>query len=177
MKRRGCRRTALCALALSVAAVGCGTQGLALKQSHRVRDVTPVNLSTTTAPARIGWNARPLSSRERFAVFIDQQPMAPGESLRSLTDDTCKATPGCPDKAYLATHFIFTTRGHKVTVPVLPLNGPFPVNDLYGLHSATIVIVDSAGHRVGEDFWSTNFFVKQPSLSGGLDNGGLNTHP
>jgi hypothetical protein len=51
------------------------------------------------------------------------------------------------------------------------------VNDLYDLHAATIVIVDRAGRRVGEGFWSTNFFVRRASLSGGLDTGGLDTNP
>ncbi|MEX1008991.1 MAG: hypothetical protein WD271_14250 [Acidimicrobiia bacterium] len=177
MRRGRGRRVLLPALAVGIVAFGCSTQGLAVKQSDRVQVVRPRDLTTTEAPARITWDARPLAPRQRFAVFVDQQPMAPGESLESLADDTCKATPGCPDELYLAAHFIFVTRGHNVTVPVLPFNGPFPVNDLYGLHAATIVIVDGAGRRVGEDSWSTNFFVERPSLSGGLDTGGLDENP
>jgi len=60
---------------------------------------------------------RALRDGERYMVFVDRNPMAPDESVRSLTDDTCKATPGCPDTAYLTQNFIFPTRGTSIEVP------------------------------------------------------------
>jgi hypothetical protein len=143
---------------LVFAAAGCGTQGLVLEQPDQLQDLKPTALSTTKLPVTISWHARRLAAGERFLVFIDQQPIAPGQSLRSIVADTCKHTPGCPNKAYLEQNFIFATRGDHVQVQVLPLQGPFPVNDLYNLHRATIVIFRD-GKRVGEEFWSTSFFA------------------
>jgi hypothetical protein len=153
------RRCLWLSLAIAFAAAGCGTQGLVLQQPDQVRDVKPTDLSSTKAPVKISWTARPLGHGERYAVFVDQLPMPPGESLRSLADDTCKATRGCPNRAYYEQHFIYVTRHNQVKVAVLPLNGPLPVNDLYGLNGATIVILDRDGNRAGEEYWSTSFFV------------------
>jgi hypothetical protein len=137
---------------------GCGTQGLVLQQPDQIKDLKPAALSSTKLPVKVSWSARPLAAGERFVVFVDQVPMPPGDSLESLADDVCKATPGCPNKAYLNQHFVFVTRDDHVSIPVLPLNGPFPVNDLYTMHQATIVIIDHAGNRLGEEFWTTSFY-------------------
>jgi hypothetical protein len=146
---------------LAAASAACSTQGLALKQSDRVSDLEPANFAHTGLPFSISWTARPLAPGERFFVLVDQFPMPPGDSVRSLADDICKRTPGCPNKFYLQQHFWFLTRSNRVEVQVVPLGGPFPVKDLYELHKATIVIVDRKRERVGEDFWTTNFYVKR----------------
>ena len=147
-------------LVLVVAAAGCSTQGLVLTQPDQLRNLKPANLSTAKKmPVEISWDAAPLTNGDRYLVFIDQFPMAPGDSIRSLANDTCKATPGCPNTAYLQQNFIYPTKANHVKILALPLQGPFPVNDLYGLHLATIIIVDHDGDRVGEQFWSTSFFV------------------
>jgi hypothetical protein len=144
-----------------VAGAGCSTQGLVLEQPKQVQDLKPTPYSKTKLPFTVSWTARPLAGGERYFVIVDQQPMPPGDSVKSLTDDICRRTPGCPDKFYLQQHFMFLTRGHRVEVQFLPLSGPFPVKDLYDLHKATIVIVDERGDRVGEEFWSTDFYAKR----------------
>jgi hypothetical protein len=146
-------------LVVVLVTAGCGAQGLVLRQPDGIRDLKPPALSSTKLPVKLSWTARPLAVGERFVVFVDQAPMPPGDSLESLADDTCKATPGCPNQAYLNQHFVFVTRDDRVELPVLPLQGPFPVNDLYDLHQATIVIIDHAGRRVGEEFWATSFYA------------------
>ncbi len=138
---------------------GCSTQGLVLEQPAQLQHLRPVAFSSTAAPARgvlDGWRA---AAGERYLVMIDQLPMPPGSTIRSLTDDVCRSTPGCPDPTYLAQHQMYTTAGHSVKIDALPLGGPLPVLDLAGLHVATIVIVDRAGRRVGEEFWSTSFYA------------------
>jgi hypothetical protein len=110
-------------------------------------------------PTRISWTGDALRAGERYFVIIDQLPMPPGSTIRSMTDDVCRNTPDCPDPTYLAQHQMYTTAGHSVKIDALPLGGPLPVNDLAGLHVATIVIVDRAGRRVGEEFWSTSFYA------------------
>jgi hypothetical protein len=143
----------------AVAVAGCSTQGLVLEQPTQLQHLKPASLSTTKLPFDLSWTARPLAAGQRYFVLIDQQPMPPGDSIRSLTDDVCRRTPKCPDKIYFQQHFMFVTRHDHVTVQFLPLSGPFPVLDLYDLHKATIVIVDRRQNRVGEDFWSTSFYA------------------
>lgn len=138
---------------------GCGTQGLVLQQPTQLRHLRPAAFSSTTVPMRISWTGDGLRPGQRYFVLIDQLPMPPGSTIRSLTDDVCRRTPGCPDPTYLAQHQLYATRGHTVKVETLPLEGPLPVNDLAGLHVATVVIVDHAGRRVGEEFWSTSFYA------------------
>jgi hypothetical protein len=148
-------------LAVFVVAVGgCSTQGLVLVQSDQLQNLKPTPYSTVAkVPVRVSWHARPLARGERYLVFLDQFPMPPGDSIRTLANDTCKATPGCPNDAYLQQNFVYPTRTNHVELSVFPLQGNFPVNDLYGLHLATIVIIDRGGVRLGEEFWTTTFFV------------------
>jgi hypothetical protein len=136
---------------------GCSTQGLVLERPTQLQHLRPVAFSSTSAPTRVSWTGDALHAGQRYLVMIDQLPMPPGSTIRSLTDDVCRSTPGCPDPTYLAQHQMYTTAGHSVKLDALPLGGPLPVNDLAGLHVATIVIVDRAGRRVGEEFWSTSF--------------------
>ncbi len=141
-----------------VAATACSTQGLVLEQPKQIENLKPVALSRTKLPATVSWTARRLAPGQRYFLLVDQQPMPPGDSIKDLTDDICKRTPGCPDKFYLQQHFMFVTRANRVKLQFLPPAGPFPVQDLYDLHKATIVIVDRHGDRIGEEFWSTAFF-------------------
>jgi hypothetical protein len=146
-------------VALTAAGAGCSTQGLVLEQPTHVKDLNPAEFSRTKLPFEVSWTARPLPKGQRYFVLIDQEPMPPGDSIKSLTDDVCRRTPTCPDKIYFQQHFMFVTRRDRVTVQFLPLGGPFPVQDLYDLHKATIVIVDRHGDRVGEEFWTTAFYA------------------
>jgi len=153
-------RWLLAAGVLALVAAGCSTQGLVLQQPTQIENLEPELFSEHKVPITVSWEqARPLRVGEKYMVFVDRNPTAPGESIRSLTDDTCKATPGCPDKAYLNLNFIFPTRGTSIKITILPFQGPFPVHDLYDLHRATVVIADRDGTRVGEEFWSTSFYV------------------
>jgi hypothetical protein len=147
---------------VAAAVTGCSAQGLVLQQPTQVQRLRPESLSNTKIPVKVSWEqARPLRDGERYMVFVDRLPMAPDESIRSLTDDTCKATPGCPNKAYLNQNFIFPTKGTSIEIPILPFQGPIPVHDLYDLHRATVVIVDAHDARVGEEFWTTSFFANR----------------
>jgi hypothetical protein len=149
----------LLVVAMLLGVVGCSTQGLVLEQPTQLHHLRPVAFSSTAAPTHVSWTGDALHAGERYLVLIDQLPMAPGSTIRSLTDDVCRSTPGCPDPTYLAQHQLYTTAGHSVKIDALPLGGPLPVNDLAGLHVATIVIVDRTGRRVGEEFWSTSFYA------------------
>ena len=147
---------------VAAAAAGCSAQGLVLQQPTQIKNLQPEQFSNTKIPVKVSWDqARPLRAGERYMVFVDRNPMAPDESIRALTDDTCKATPGCPDKAYLNQNFIFPTKGTSIAIPILPFQGAYPVNDLYDLHRATIVIVGADGRRVGEEYWTTSFYANR----------------
>jgi hypothetical protein len=115
--------------------------------------------SSVSAPVTVSWKAPPLSDGQRYLVLVDQQPMAPGDTVRSLTDDVCRRTPHCPDRAYLEQHHLYLTRGDRVQAQSFPLGSPVPVDDLADEHQATVVVVDRHGRRVGEESWTTRFSV------------------
>jgi hypothetical protein len=146
-------------LVAAVALAGCQTSGMDFHEPGAVTDLRPDELTHVGLPVVVSWKSGPLPAGQRYLVLVDQLPMAPGQSVKELTDDVCKRTPGCPDVAYMQQHYIFLARRNRVKVPSVPTNGPFPVDEFRYLHEATIVIVDARHVRVGESFWSTSFYI------------------
>jgi hypothetical protein len=160
-RHRSCAQRWAVVVAL-VALAGCSTQGLALEQPDRVHNLRPAMFSTTSAPSTVSWDAPSLPDGQRYLVLVDQQPMPPGGTIRSLTDDVCRRTPHCPDQTYLKQHYLYLARGNRARVQSFPLGSPFPVDDLADWHQVTVVVVDRHGRRVGEDAWMTRFAVASP---------------
>ena len=118
---------AVAAIGLLVATMaGCTTQGIALRTDDRLDIVTPGDRDKVQLPLEITWKStvpldRPAGPRG-YAVFLDREPMRSGQTLRSVVDDTCKRTPGCPNVEYLAEQDIYITNGTSITLNRVPDN-------------------------------------------------------
>ena len=137
---------------------GCGG-GLLFSQDTRVHIVSPRSLSTVSTPVHLSWTGRLPDARSggsvEYAVFVDALPVHPGQNLRSLAGPTCAHAPGCVDEAWLNRHFVFLTGGNRLQLDELPILGTNKADP--DMHTATIVLVDSAWKRLGESAWSVNF--------------------
>ena len=158
MKGRKGVASRLVAITTACALTSCAGHGMRFTEDDRVRIVTPHELSTAAAPVHIRWTTSPaLAPSQRFAVFVDRIPVHPGQRLRSLGDDACKRTPGCPDDQYLAQRNVYLTPTPTLDLPTLPIGGQGASREDRHVHKATIIVVDSAGRRIGESAWSVQF--------------------
>jgi hypothetical protein len=137
---------------------GCGVHGLSFRQDHRVDIVSPSDRSTVTLPFDLTWTVddfdvtgptdRPHPGSGYFAVLIDRAPPPPGDTIESLFrgDDSCLASEGCPSAERLADGYVFPTATTRLRIDRLP-----PVTaDHRAFHELVIVLLDGAGHRIGE---------------------------
>ena len=154
-------RRAAAALALITALSGCTVSGLAFQEDHRVRIVSPEDRAEVGLPVTIRWTTEDLESdgRSYFAVFVDRAPIAPGESLRSLADDSCNRTKGCPDLEYFRDRYVLVTDTTSVTLDAVPNRGGQRTS-AKNRHEATIVLIDADGHRIGEAAYTVEFTVE-----------------
>jgi hypothetical protein len=144
-----------CVAVLGLAGLtGCGGGSFVADQSVHI--TSPAPLTSVSRPFVVSWTAS--GHRDaRFAVFVDQSPIAPGHSLRDLAAAQCSRQPGCPDPSYLAGLGVYVTGSDHVTVPVLvPLAGTAG-REAYPVHVATLVLTDSSGRRTTDASWQVEF--------------------
>jgi len=140
---------------------GCATNGLALRQDHRVRIVEPKDRSAASLPVEVTWTVSgfaPGPGSGSFGVFVDRAPQRPGKTLtwlfRNASD--CRVT-ACLDDKYLARQNVFRTTGTSFEVERV---AHLSRSSRRGFHEITIVLLDSDGLRVGEGAWSVQFKVR-----------------
>ena len=150
-----------------VVLAGCGLTRLDevnFRVDDRLEFVGPEARSTVRAPLTVAWtmddfriaaegSEPPSDEAGYFAIFVDQTPVKPGHTLADVAegDDLCEGKPGCPDKTYLADHDVYTTTGTSIEIPAIPdITGS---EEELQLHTITIVLMDSSGHRIGESAW------------------------
>jgi hypothetical protein len=171
-RRRPARRAILragflLALLAAPAMTGCGLthlQDLNFRVDDRLDFTGPEARSLVRAPLTVSWTMRdfrvaaqgseaPSRDAGYFAVFVDQSPVKPGQTLDAVADgDTfCQQNPKCPDKAYLKEQQVYTTTGTSLRIPEIR-NITGNKEDVQ-LHSITVVLLDTAGHRIGESAW------------------------
>jgi hypothetical protein len=162
VEARRARPRAWCALLLSLGwlLTACGVNGLGFEDSTHIQDIQPPRFATVKVPFTLSWNAEPLADGQRYLVLVDQDPMAPGASIDDLVDDTCKATKGCPNKAYLDAHYMFETTTNRIKITSVPSAGSYDADDLTNLHHFSIVVLDAHDRRVGEQIWTTDLKVR-----------------
>jgi hypothetical protein len=146
-----------------VALSGCAVDGLAFRVDERVDITSPDDRADVTLPLTISWTADGVEPADDggpyFAVFVDQPPIRPGQSLRSVADDSCNRTPGCPDLDYFRDRSIYVTETTSVELDVIPQrSGQRTGGD--DSHEATIVLVDADGRRIGEAAYTVQFNVE-----------------
>lgn len=156
-------------LALAVAATGCGTAALAFSQDNRLHFTGPRSRAVVDVPLTVGWvidrfnvapggSGPPSPGRGYFALFLDRAPVRPGQTLSALDDSTCKKTPGCFNSEYLAGKGVYTTTATSFTITSVPaLNSYQKIQ----LHELTVVLLDTAGRRIGESAWYLDFRMRR----------------
>jgi hypothetical protein len=143
-----------------VGLTGCRVSQYGFLQDTRVHITSPGADAVVKTPLTVAWTAPGIhlgSSAQgpaEYAVFVDRNPMQPGQGLKSLcshNDTHCRNTPGQPDAAYLAQSDVFLTKSTSVTLPNLPPQTPPQ------LHTITVALLNSAGQRIGEAAYSVEF--------------------
>jgi hypothetical protein len=154
-------------LLASLTVSGCGLthlQDLNFRVDKRLHFVSPKDRATVQRPFTVTWTMNnfqvvakgsqpPTRDAGYFAVFVDRTPIKPGQTMRSLAskDQACQVDPKCPDRSYLAGLGVYETTGTSLRLNQLAN----VVGDKEQLqhHSVTVVLMDTAGHRIGESAW------------------------
>ena len=177
----GGRRFARCAAPLVALLVlsGCGLthlQDLQFRVDKRLHFVSPEGRSTVHQPVTISWtmsdftiaapgSQAPTRDAGYFAIFVDETPIRPGHTLKDVAkgDASCEQEPSCPDRAYLRDHGVFTTTATSFKFPVIP-NVTGDRSHLQ-LHTFTVVLLDTSGHRIGESAWELDLRIPKMGIS------------
>lgn len=161
---------------LGVAALaGCaGYSELAYRQDHRLEFTSPRPYELVELPVTLSWTMNdfrivepgtraPERSTGYFAIFVDTTPVKPGHTLRDITDSdyACDRADDCPDAQYLADRGVYTTTSTSMELDVVP---ELPSSETEQLHEATVVLLDSAGRRIGESAWRIPFKLRKKSI-------------
>jgi hypothetical protein len=142
---------------------GCAISDLAFREDDRVEIIQPDDRSEVRLPVTIRWRAdlERAGDGPFFAVFVDREPVRPGQSLRALADDACNRSPDCPDVAYLRDQYVFVTDQTSVTLDAVPTKRESQRTQGEDRHEATIVLVDRDGRRIGEAAYTVEFVVEE----------------
>ena len=161
-------------LLLGLSCFGCSVSGLQFETDNRLSIISPRQGELIGLPLTLGWTVEDFTidgegpgpvSRDSgyFAIFVDRAPVRPGQSLRAVAsgDYQCRHTPGCPNPSYLADRGVFTTTVTSFTLTtVARLNNYQKVQ----LHEAVIVLMNSAGQRIGESAWYVDFRLRLATI-------------
>lgn len=169
-------RAVLAALALASLS-SCGIthiHDLNFRVDKRLSFTGPESRALIKQPITVSWTmkdftvaaagtAAPSRDAGYFAVFVDRTPVKPGQTLDAVAhgDRFCQQDPSCPDQAYLKSHQVFTTTATSLKLP--------RITDVVGdkesiqLHTITIVLMDTAGHRIGESAWQRDVRLRRIS--------------
>ena len=146
----------------ALAIAGCGTGSMSFRVDDSVHVTSPAPLITAVAPFQITWTAP--SGPDRYGVFVDIAPIAPGATMRSLATQDCKRIAACwPDPSYLAGLGVYVSdpalhgSGAVDVEQLVPLNG-IGGSEAHPVHTATLVRLDPSGHtRIDDVAWQVEF--------------------
>lgn len=175
-------RRALLALAagvsLALATSGCATSlhGLEFHNDNRMKITSPHQNQLVSNPISLSWTMKDFTvagpgagpvqdDTGYFAVFVDRAPVKPGQTLAAVSKHTpsCQHTTLCTTKSYLAGEQVYTTTKDELRLP--------PIADLLGnnestqYHTATVILINTAGERISESAWSVEFRMHSSGVS------------
>jgi hypothetical protein len=155
------RGVRLAVVVLLAGLTGCA-HNLNFRTDHRLHWVGPPARKLVNVPFTLAWQfdgSRPAE----FAVFVDRAPIKPGQTLKAVAggDAACKTDPTCPDASYLADRQVYTTTG--TTLALSQVNALTSDREGTQLHTATVVLLDQSGRRIGESAWTREFKLRRVS--------------
>ena len=167
-------RALLPALLLVPVLAGCGLthlDDLNFRVDDRLHFTAPADRALVKVPLTVSWTIHdfriaapgsepPSRNAGYFAVFVDRAPVRPGQTLDVVAegDTYCEQEPHCPDKTYLNENQVYpTTETHFRLVQAPKVPGKEDVQ----LHAITVVLMDTAGHRIGESAWELDVRMRR----------------
>ena len=101
-----------------------------------------------TLPLKVTWtDGGPAAGAARFAVFLDQGTIRPGENLSSLLPDFCKVDPTCPHNEYLLQQNVYVTSVPSLILTTLPQTTLGGHDSAREYHTLVVVVISTApGH-------------------------------
>jgi hypothetical protein len=167
-------RSALLALvagvSLALGTTGCATSlnGLEFHNDNRMKITEPHQNDLVSAPITLRWTmtdftvaaqgAGPVNDDTGyFAVFIDRSPVKPGQTLTAVSKHTpsCEHTTLCTTKSYLAGEQVYTTTNDELRLR--SVGDILSNNESTQFHTATVILMNTAGERISESAWSVEF--------------------
>jgi hypothetical protein len=143
-------------LLLSAVSAACSGGPIDFSANQSLTITTPSPLAVVSLPLEAAWHVTG-SSHDRYAVFVDRTPIAPGAQLRALAGTSCKHHAHCPSASFLAGLGVYVTSSQGVSIPSLPDLGGTNGDEPQPVHTLTVVLVNSAGRRIGASSWQTEF--------------------
>jgi hypothetical protein len=163
---------ALAGVAL-MASAGCATSldGLEFHNDNRLTISSPHENAKVVVPFTLHWTMSDFtvvaagqgpvaSDTGYFAIFVDRSPVKAGQTLNAVNKNTpsCKDTALCTTKSYLAREQVYTTTKDQLRLgSVADIVGN---NESTQYHTATVVLMDTAGRRISESAWSVEFRMR-----------------
>lgn len=178
MRLRRVARRLLALVAAAALSAGCAlpnVDDLNFRVDSRLHFVSPKDRSYQHLPLTIRWRMRgftveaqgsapPTRSAGYFVLFVDQAPIQPGQTLKEIckSDPFARGDRNCPTLGYLQGKRIYPTTDDQVTLPNL---ANLPGNtDAKQMHTFVVVLMDTAGHRIGESAWELD--LRLPRIGG-----------
>jgi hypothetical protein len=123
-----------------VTATSCG-QDQAFRIDERVRVTAPEDRAEVRLPVTVRWDAEGIENPS-FGVFVDRAPVRPGKVVAA---------------GATASGAVYKTEATEVVIPELEAGE----KGKRERHTATIVLLDPSGRRVGESAWDVVFEVRR----------------
>ncbi|HVT65103.1 MAG TPA: hypothetical protein VHD81_08110 [Mycobacteriales bacterium] len=174
---RGLRLAAAAVVSVLVLS-GCGlthVHDLSFRVDKRLHFTSPASRATVHQPVFVSWtmddfrvadegSEPPTRDAGYFAVFVDHTPIKPDQTMKSVAsgDPACQSDPKCPTRSYLRQHLVFTTTATSIKLPLIP--DLTNTKEKLQLHRITVVLMDTAGHRIGESAWEIDVRIPKASL-------------
>jgi hypothetical protein len=158
------RRLLILAVASAFLSASCGTDGLAFRDDERISFVTPLDRAQVRLPVELRWEsalAAPGDGGPYFVVFVDREPMRPGNTIATVVDESCRRDPNCPDLDYLKDRGIYLVDTPDVRLETIPDRRSGNRTGAKESHEAVVVLVDGDGRRIDEAAWSLDFTVER----------------
>jgi hypothetical protein len=143
---------------LSALALGACASPSSLRADSRLRITAPAPLAVVASPFTVRWDAD-ASLGNRFAVFVDQVPLAKGANLSSMADNPCRPGAQCPDDLTLRRKGVFVVSADEATIAGLPSPVGMSAQAAHPVRRLTVVAIDDSGRRVDDGAWEVEVRV------------------
>jgi hypothetical protein len=165
-------------LAACLLLTGCGLthlQDLNFRVDNRLHFVSPEDRSTVARSFTVSWtmddftvapagSAPPTRDAGYFAVFVDRTAIKPGQTMKSVLhdDQACQRNPRCPTTKQLKDLGVYTTTAMSVRIAQVGIITGERARLQH--HYVTVVLMDTAGHRIGESAWELDVRIPKAGI-------------